>query len=503
MKLPSLLPQDLSYTGAAKSARALYELLQKNYSDFTRFFVSASDDETWCIEHSAFIKLSLQWFTSQFFRDRLQVDLAKEAASAIRRHFHVLDRWLPRNLVVIIDEVPFPINSLMWGTSSEWMRQKIRNECRDQQSKNLEFDDLSEKLFRLMEEYMTKGEVRDLWSKSEDEIIDVLELACSWQLKDLAQDAQKGLIKYVDQFNVLDWLIRSQENRWAVLRSATFELINKSELGVRMEDGSIDELSFEFLDFGKRALDFFESVRHLVTRLVCSHRLTDESEFSVVVHRCPLLKVLSVSESESFSDRLLDLPQGLNGLDLSKCGWLTHQNLRKIFENNDSLNRLSLASNIQLNYTSWGLLKLLKGLLRLDISSCHQISDQDLKVILQAGRELTHLNLGRCTNLSDLSFFEIPKLSPNLVELSLAECRIYDAGLIDILSKCRKITRIHLRKCTTLSDKGVLEAVRNAPSLKVIDLTGCGFSQTSIRLIQELRPYLRVDSVYTESTSNL
>ncbi|ADI38220.1 hypothetical protein [Waddlia chondrophila] len=490
MKLPSLLPEDLAYAGAAKSARELYELLQKDYADYSRFFVSASDDETWCTQHSAFMRLSLQWFTVQFFKDKLQVDLAKKVGHAIRTHSRLMDEWLPRNLSIRMNHESLPINSLLWGTSSEWLRQKIRSDCRDQQSTTLEFEGLTVRLFDLMNAYMSTGGIRDLWSKTEEEIIGVLELATRWHLKDLSEYAQKGFVKYLDEFNVVNWLIRSQQSQWECLRSAAIEYVNKRELGVRIEDRSIDEFSFEFLDFGKKALEFFETVRHMVTKLVCGHHLIEEVMFSEVVNRCPSLNVLSVSESENFSDRLLDLPHDLKGLDLSKCAWLTHQKLRQILEGNPSISTLSLSANIQLNYTAWGLLKLLKGLLKLDLSSCHQINDHDLKVILQAGKELTHLNLARCVNLSDLSFFEIPKITKQLMELNLSECRIYDAGLIDILSKCRKMTHLIVRKCSTLSDRGVLEGIRNAPNLQTIDLSGCGFSNASIRIIQEARPYL-------------
>ncbi len=494
MKLPSLLPEDLEYTGRAKTARALYEMLQKDYVEYSRFFVAALEDETWCAEHSAFMKLSLQWFTTQFFRDRLQVDLAHQVGQAMRKHHHLVDRWLPLNLHVRIGDESFPINSLLWATSSEWMRQKIRNDCRDQQSKSLSFDDLSAKIFSYIEEYMHRGEIKNLAAKNQEEIIEILKIAATWHLEELTEESQKGLVKYIDEFNVVDWLIKSHENHWAVLRTAAINYVNHREIGIRIEDLSIEELSFEFLDFRKPALDFFENVRHMITKLICRHRLTEKPVFSEVVNRCPELQTLSVSESENFTDRLLDLPEHLTGIDLSKCQWLNHQNLREILNSNHRITELSLASNVQLNYTAWGLLKLAKGLIKLDISSCHQIADQDLKVILQASRGLTHLNLKKCSKLSDLSFFEIPKYATQLVELDLSDCRVYDAALIEILTKCQKIRSLALRKCRSLSDRAVLEAVRSASSLKEIDLTGCELSKKAIESIQSARPYLNVYS---------
>ena len=481
MKLPSLMPDNLNYTSAASNARALYEMLQQNPDDFSRFIQSAAIDETWCLKHHAFMKLSLQWFTNQFFEDRLQIGYAKIVAGAIRKHYHVLGKWTPKNLnIEISNKKSYPISCLLMGTTSEWLRQKIRQDCRDQHSNVLSFNDLTLNIFLILEEYIEKGNVHALWSKSQEELLSILEHASEWHLTELSEECQQLQKKYIDDANVVQILIKSHEEGWHILRKSGMGFINRSDVGVRLEDSAVDQFSIEFLDFRKPALNFYESIRSIITHLTFKNRLTEDQKFTEVVHRCPKLQTICVSETNVFSDRLLDLPSNLEGLDLSKCSWLTIKNLKQLLENSPSLSSLSLGSNTQLNYTAWGLLKLLKSLEKLDITSCHQVNDQDLKVILQAGRGLTHLNLSRCTGLSDLSFFELAKYARSLVDLNLSKCSVYDAALIEIVTKCTKLTHLNLCGCATLSDRGVFEAVRFAPNLRSVDLTGCNISQKTI-----------------------
>jgi F-box and leucine-rich repeat protein 2/20 len=494
MELPAFLPEKLNYTANAESARALYEKLSSNASDFVLFFESAANDETWSERHSAFMQLALHWFTNQFFDDKLSSDSAKQVARSVQAHDSIIGSWVPVNLTICLKETEIPANSLLWGTSSEWMRQRIRQECRDKNQMTLAFKEVSYPVFEQIDEFIRTGQVKNLWRKEQTEIVEVLRQADEWGLALLVQNCEEILSRYIDDSNVIDQLIQSHEEQWPLLRSSCIDLINQREVGVRFEHSPIEELAFVFMDFRDSAMEIFERVRFLITHLSCGHHLVNDPLFTEVVNRCPLLSCLSISESEMYSERLLDIPGNLEGLDLSKCGWLNHKNLRLILENCPQLISLSLASNSQLNYTAWGLLKLLKNLIKLNISNCHQVNDQDLRVILQACREVTHFDLSRCAGLSDLSFYELAKHVPRLTDLNLSRCNIYDGGLIDIATRCQKLIALNINRCTTLSDKGVVESIRNAPNLQMLNVSGCGFSETLLQKIKQIRPYLLVVS---------
>ncbi len=492
MELPAILSQDLSYLGKMGSARELFESLLANPLHFVLFFESAAEDETWSEKHSAFMKLSLQWFTNQFYEDRLRLDYAKRVVHAVHEHYSVLNQWLPGNILLKLGPSSFKVNSLMWGVASEWLRKLFMYECRDQQKFDLALKVSSLEVFEIIDEFVNKGESRRLWSKNEQEIMAVLQQASEWEIVRLIEECQKILIKYIDDANVLKYLLSAYDNHWLLLRNSCNCFINNKELGVRLEDAALDVFSFEFLDFRESAVEFFDKVRLYITHLFCRFQLPNEELFSEVIHRCPGIKSLSVSESELFSDRLLDLPAKLEELDLSKCSWINHKTLRQIFEHCPSLSSLCLSSNTQLNYTDWSTLRLLKWLTVVDISSCYQVSDQDLKVILQACRSLKQLNLNRCTGLSDLAFFDLARFAPHLDTLNISKCHIFDAGLIDLSARCHLLSNLNVKGCVNLSDRGVIETVKNARNLQCIVLEGCNMSDKTVMAIRSLRPNLRV-----------
>ncbi len=492
MDLPALLPQKLHDVRSANSEQELLDRLINDPKDLIVFFEYACDDETWSRQHAEFMKLALHWLTNQFFEDQLFVDFAKKTVSSIHKHYTVLRSWIPDNITIEYGDHSVKANSLLWGTSSEFMRQQIRQECRDQHKKTLTFKDMPPVVFSQIEEFVNTGEVQNLWSKGQAEIVDVLHQAAEWHLSVLCQSCEEVLIKYITDGNVVDQLIIAFEEQWPYVRKACMERINRGNVGVKLRQVPLEHLSFEFVDFRDGALKIFERLRNHITHLLCGGSLPDQPEFSDVVNRCPKLICLDVSLSDAFTEKLLDIPENLQELGLGKCGWLSPKNLKKMIENCPQLTKIDFSSNIQLNYSSWGLLRNLKNLTKLDISLCHQVKDQDFKVILQACKNVTMFSLSGCTGLTDLAFFELAKHIPTLFVLDISRCHIYDGALIDLATKCPRLGSLNLSRCTTLSDKGIIEAVRNAPNLQYLNLTGSGISQSSIEKIRRLRPFLEL-----------
>jgi len=239
-------------------------------------------------------------------------------------------------------------------------------------------------------------------------------------------------------------------------------------------------------------MEIFDAMRFNVTHLIISKNLTDQAGFSDVINRCPSMVCLDLSGSGSFTDRLLDIPESLEELDISNCEWLTNKNFKKMIEICPNLVKIRLASNSQLNYSSWTLLKDLRRLEKLDISRCYQIKDEDFKLILQACRDVTHFYLEECTGLSDNAFFELAKNIPKLTDLDVSRTNITDSGLIDLMMRCSHLITLKLVRCSNLSPKGILEAVHNAPNLRLLDITKCDAPAETLKKIAEARPFLEV-----------
>ena len=492
METPALLPKELNYTTVAVDDRNLLNMAVKIPHDFFIFFEYATEDETWSENHLEFMKGAIAWFTNQFFHDKLLMEKAIKIAGYICKHHLILSRVVPHNLAFDIKGEKFTFNSLLWGAASEFLRQFIRDQFRDKNRKMFELLGVDRSVFIEINEFINTGVVSQLWKKTPEEVAQVLKQADEWGLTSLSQIAQDILKRYITQESVVDDLLKAHFNGWSLLKEACIDFINGQGAGVHFEKGDIGELFFEFKNFRRDANSIFEAVREEITHLIVSRKLTDQKEFSDIINRLPKLASLSLSGSLNFSERLMDIPESLQELKVDKCPWINNKTLKQIIEICPNLSSLSLASNVQLKYSDWTLLSKLNNLEKLDITSCRQISDQDFNIVLAACRQITHLRIGSCDNLSDAAFLAIGKYLPKLSDLDLSRLNISDPALIDLTINCKNLYSLDLTRCKNITDKGVLESVRNASALKNINLTKCPVSTLTISKIREIKPFLHV-----------
>lgn len=74
----------------------------------------------------------------------------------------------------------------------------------------------------------------------------------------------------------------------------------------------------------------------------------------------------------------------------------------------------------------------------LDLSGCHQLTDSGLGALVWQGRNLTHLHLSSCAELSDRTFALLGQCCPRLEQLGACGCeRITDSGLIQVTQGAR------------------------------------------------------------------
>lgn len=491
MDLPALLPTELHYTAVASNDRILLNMLVKIQQDLIVFFEYACDDETWSGQHSDFMQEAMQWLTNQFFHDKLLMDLAQRISRAIQKHSHLLQSLIPNNLTIVYaEERSANVNSLLWGSSSEYLRTLIRQECRDKGKTILTFSHLTPDVFLPIEEFILTGQVKELWRKEERELMPILLKASEWEITGLIELVEDLLKRYITIKNVFETLLQSHREGWRRLREACMAFVNDLNKGVYL-DSSISELCFEFLDFSDNALAIFEKLQQNINRLAVSRNLTEHPQFSKVVNSCPRMTCLDISRSEFFSERLTDIPSSLQELHVEKCPWLNNTNLRKLLEICPNLTKISLASNTQISYAGWSELQKLRFLQKLDISRCHQLSADEFKLILQACRSVTHLSLQECTKLTDQAFQELRNMA-KLTDLDLSRCQISDKALIDLSTHCRHLVSLVLIRCSNITEKGIIETVKNTHLLQLLNISKCQVSETIFEKIKKIRPYLEV-----------
>lgn len=502
MILPAQVPASLRLYEEAESDERLFEKLSRKPEDLLFFFEYASADETWSEHHSAFMGMALNWFTTQFYENKLTLEIAGKIEALFRQHFYIQKLYIPLDLTVVSGKNSVLVNSLLLAMSSGTFRDMIRSQRTSSSLRKLTLDEIPYELLIQVIEYVSTGTVADLWKQEQSEIIKLLRLAVSLELPKLAEHCETVLKRYINRDNVVDKLVQAYKESWHLLKECCFQMINEMGLGVRVysveqrrvvfEEKEVSPLAFEFLNFGESALELFSKLSPYITHLNCSGPLTDESAFSMVVRACPQLIALDISRSRKYSDRLMDIPQNLQEIDLSKCLWLTDANLQKMISYSNQIIRLYLSSNVQLTFQGWVELLQYHRLKALDISRCSQINDEILALILKACEHLVEFDIAECKRISEKGFFDIPRHLHSVAILNVSRTNISDAALIDIATHCLELRSLDLTRCQSVSSKGILQTVKLAANLQEINISGCSISDEDIAKLKERFPYLNV-----------
>lgn len=502
MILPSLLPSDYVRYMKADSDETLLKLLKENTHEFVTFFEYAAEDGTWCEHHLPFMRSALQWFTTQFYSDLLQLESARRIANTFWGHQMLLLSCLTKDLTVKIGKESEQVNSLLMAVSSEVFFDLIRTQKVDAEQRIVVLDNATTDLFNQIAEFITTRDVPTLWKHRQNEIIDLLRLAVRFELRGLKEICEDVLKRYITKENVLDTLVEAHLESWDVLQEHCFSFINSLNLGVRLfsvkqrrvdiSEKEVQALAFEFLDFSDVAQDMFERLKSFITHYVCSGSLTEDPAFSTTIKACPNIIALDISRSLRYTDRLSDMPQALQEIDISKCLWLTDANLQKMISYSPNVIRLTLNSNSQLTFKGWGELMKFHQMRALDVSRCNQVNDEIFVLILKSSHHLVELGVEECKRISEKGFFEISRNLPELAFLNVARTYISDAAIIDVASRCRMLRSLDVTRCVSITEKGIIQTVRQATKLRELVITGCNISDAAISRIREQYPYLKL-----------
>ena len=349
MLMPSLLPDKLQFCEKATSQIDLFEMLVRRPPDLILFLETACGDERWASSNPEFMQKAVVWAHTQFFQDHLMMEFADRLAKAFRMHPSAVKSHLPLNVTIKLKDKDIPINTLLYGSSSEYLHEMIRLECRDRRAKNLYLKDYNYDMFSVVDEYIQTGKPDNVFVKDKDTVVKILEVALVWDLQELSQACQTFLKKWISRDNVFDTLLTAHKNGWYNLRGDCFEYINFLSLDMRFVDSPPERLAFEFIRFSENSLDVFNKFRTVITDLICSGTTTEDEQFSKVVNKCPKLICLDISYSKNFTDYLKDIPAELEELVLSACNWLNNDKLIQLLQICANLTKLVLQSAVGIN----------------------------------------------------------------------------------------------------------------------------------------------------------
>ncbi|KAL2752524.1 hypothetical protein ACRALDRAFT_1065642 [Sodiomyces alcalophilus JCM 7366] len=224
----------------------------------------------------------------------------------------------------------------------------------------------------------------------------------------------------------------------------------------------------------------------------------------IIAHACPQLQMLNVSWCSHLDAR------GIKAV-VKRCPKLTDLRARAVrgFDNIDVAAVLFNTNNLE----------------RLVLNGCTDLSDRALKIMVHGEnpqidiltdipivppRKWRHVDLSRCTHLTNRGIQALGHLTPNLEGLQLSGCTaLTDAALEPILASTPRLTHLeledlaeltdaflsrHLAKapctpslqhlslshCENLGDAGLLPVVKNCVQLKSIDLDNTRISDLVI-----------------------
>lgn len=494
MEFPSLLPKELSLYFDNKSEETLFASLVKHSDDLVLFFENAVDDETWTSNHEVLVAKLLEWLTQQAYLDHLSSSNYKITAHAIKKHHLILKTLLPENILIKFKDAEVSFNGLLLAAASDFFRQLlIQASIKD--STELSFPQMTLYEFSPISSFLCTENVPDLLTRGSEEIIELIKRANAWELTDLSVVSEHTLKKYINAENAFEMLARAKHEYWPHFAQHCIDFINQRDWQFKLSIPSHERLTFEFLNFHERTLNFFEELRPLITDIICSENLIEESQFGLILKECPNLFALNISRTNVFSNQLQEIPASLQALDLSECSWISKDSLKIIMSYCSSLKKLSLQKNIHLNYIFWGELVRFKTIRVLNLANCDQLHDEDLSIILRGLSMLTQISVSGCKKISERGFLELAKDLRKLVKLNVSYTNLSDTALVEIISSCQNLTDLDISGCIQLTEKGILAAIKNGLSLQHLNIAHCHVPSESIQVIAKtyLQLSLRTD----------
>lgn len=250
----------------------------------------------------------------------------------------------------------------------------------------------------------------------------------------------------------------------------------------------------------------------------CTHLIIrDWSHLSQFVLRCigitmgDTLEILDVSNSainSSHFDVLLVRLRKLRVLLCNKCpnldgacmnlvATLCHETLRELFvsechrfrddpllyisggvsHNGPRLRNLSVIDLSNTPVNDIGILGIAKGCRKieyLNLGNCSNITDVSMSVLPKFLTKLKVLNLSNDNQLSNKTLIKLGKYCPEMVSLNLCRLiRIDDKGLAQFSKGAKHVQALNISGCVKITETSIAELVRRCDGMLMLNVTGC------------------------------
>lgn len=184
-----------------------------------------------------------------------------------------------------------------------------------------------------------------------------------------------------------------------------------------------------------------------------------------VVQSCPQLKDLRAGEIKGFDDKafLTELynRNTLERLVLSHCIDLDDEGLQTLFQGNDP----------EVDPLTGHAVVPPRNLRHLDLSRCAQLTDNGVKCLANNVPKLCGLQLSHCEELTDNAVPGIFESVPLLTHLDIEELDHLSNASLETLAKspcASRLQHLNISSCENLGDAGMLQIIKACPQLQTV-----------------------------------
>lgn len=303
-----------------------------------------------------------------------------------------------------------------------------------------------------MQEHVYNGHIQTLWREEFKTIYQLMIEAQDLMMTELTLECAINLKRYLNRQNVLPYFFQAHQQRMSDWKKECQLFINELNLGLFLPLVEFSEMKVNVLNDDQDTLEHLFLFTPYLTELQLSLTFKDFSFYHQMIARCHYLKGLDISGLDENIAFFEDLPKSLSHFNLSACNWIQASHLRKLNKQFPFISSLALANNGQLNYLAWGELAQFENLIKLDLSRCFQLNDEDIK--------------------------QITKSLPDLQQLSIEECyQITDKGFLTIAIHCNDLNEMNINYCSQFSEKAIQNFISFCPSLKTMHCKGIKLSE--------------------------
>ncbi|XP_053742793.1 dynein regulatory complex subunit 6 [Synchiropus splendidus] len=214
------------------------------------------------------------------------------------------------------------------------------------------------------------------------------------------------------------------------------------------------------------------------------------SGFKCVSARCPALKEIVLDDMPTLSNSciqaLASTRRCLAAISLLGSSHLSDDGVIAV-ANASKLKRFTIQGNYQISDVGWKTLCVASPeLCRLHAAECPRMTDASLKSVA-ALKNLQYLDVSYCHNLSDqgISHLADGSSASKLKELNVSHCGVItDEGVRRIAQRLVELRRLNLSYCDRLSDAAL--AGLSGSSLHSLDVSGCNIHDQGLAALEKI-----------------